>query len=107
MLLPINAQLLHIHAHLCSRQQQVASKKKSNQIAFDEMMRHLVVLDWNPRAARHYADIRHALLKTGRQLGANDLFIAAHARSLDATVVTKNVKDFGRVRGLQVENWTM
>ena len=67
----------------------------------------LAVLDWNPEAARHYADIRHTLLKTGRQLGANDLFIAAHARSLGATVVTNNVKDFGRVRGLKVENWTI
>ena len=71
---------------------QVASKKKTNQIAFDEMTRHLAVLDWNPEAARHYADIRHTLQKTGRQLGANDLFIAAHARSLGATVVTNNVK---------------
>ena len=86
---------------------QVASKKKTNQIAFDEMMRHLAVLDWNPEAARHYADIRHTLQKTGRQLGANDLFIAAHARSLGATVVTNNVKDFARVRGLKVENWTI
>ena len=86
---------------------QVASKKKSNQIAFNEMMRHLAVFDWNPEAARHYADIRHTLQKTGRQLGANDLFIAAHARSLGATVVTNNVKDFARVRGLKVENWTL
>ena len=86
---------------------QVASKKETNQIAFDEMMRHLVVLDWNSEAAQHYAEIRHSLQKTGRQLGANDLFIAGHARSLGATVVTNNVKDFGRVRGLKVENWTI
>ena len=38
-------------------------------------------------------------------VGANDLLIAAHARSIDATVVTNNTKDFGRVRGLKVENW--
>lgn len=86
---------------------QVASKKKTNQIAFDEMMRHLVVLDWTPEAAQHYAEIRHTLQRTGRQLGANDIFIAAHARSLGATIITNNVKDFGRVRGLKFENWTM
>ena len=38
-------------------------------------------------------------------IGANDLMIAAHARSLAATVVTNNTKDFGRVKGLRVENW--
>lgn len=32
--------------------------------------------------------------------------IAAHARAIDAIVVTNNVKDFGRVKGLAVENWT-
>ncbi len=32
--------------------------------------------------------------------------IAAHARAIGAIVVTSNVKDFGRVKGLQVENWT-
>ena len=35
-----------------------------------------------------------------------DLMIAAHARSLGAVVVTNNVKDFGRVKGLEVQNWT-
>jgi tRNA(fMet)-specific endonuclease VapC len=31
--------------------------------------------------------------------------IAAHARSLAAIVVTHNTKDFGRIKGLRVENW--
>jgi tRNA(fMet)-specific endonuclease VapC len=33
------------------------------------------------------------------------MLIAAHARSLDATVVTNNVKELGRVEGLKIENW--
>jgi predicted nucleic acid-binding protein len=45
------------------------------------------------------------LRKKGQQLGANDLMIAAHARSLGAVIVTNNLKDFGRVKGLRVENW--
>ena len=49
------------------------------------------VLDWPQEAA---------------QVGAADLMIAAHARAVGAIVVTNNVKDFGRVKGLQVENWT-
>ena len=38
-------------------------------------------------------------------VGANDLMIAAHARSLGAVVVTNNTKDFARVKGLKLENW--
>jgi tRNA(fMet)-specific endonuclease VapC len=39
-------------------------------------------------------------------IGANDLLIAAHARSFKAILVTNNVREFGRVKGLKVENWT-
>ena len=55
--------------------------------------------------ARHYAEIRADLKKKGAMIGANDLMIAAHARSLAAIVVTNNIKDFGRIKGLAVENW--
>ena len=43
--------------------------------------------------------------KRGAQLGAADLMIAAHARAIGAIVVTNNVKDFGRVKKLEIENW--
>jgi tRNA(fMet)-specific endonuclease VapC len=83
----------------------VSSKKKANKEALDALLRHLAVLDWSPLAARHYAEIRADLKKTGSMIGANDLMIAAHARSLAAIVVTNNTKDFARVKGLKVENW--
>jgi tRNA(fMet)-specific endonuclease VapC len=84
---------------------QVSSKKKANQEALDALVRHLAVLDWSALAARHYAEIRADLKKRGSMIGANDLMIAAHARSLGAVVVTNNTKDFARVKGLKVENW--
>jgi tRNA(fMet)-specific endonuclease VapC len=40
-------------------------------------------------------------------VGANDLFIAAHARSLGLTLVTNNTREFGRVQNLEIENWTI
>jgi tRNA(fMet)-specific endonuclease VapC len=40
-------------------------------------------------------------------IGANDLFIAAHARSLRLRLVTNNTAEFGRVKGLALENWTV
>ena len=85
---------------------QVSSRKKANLAAVELLIRHLAVLDWPREAAEHYAEIRADLQKTGQLIGSNDLFIAAHARSLGATVVTNNVKDFGRVKALKVENWT-
>ena len=84
---------------------QESSRKKTNRAGVDAFVRHLTVKDWSRDAAEHYAEIRSALKKTGQMIGANDLMIAAHARSLDAAVVTDNVKDFGQVKGLKVENW--
>jgi tRNA(fMet)-specific endonuclease VapC len=84
---------------------QVSSKKKANQAAVDALARHLAVLDWSQDAAGHYAQIRADLKKRGAMIGANDLLIAAHARSLGAIVVTNNTKDFARVKGLVIDNW--
>jgi tRNA(fMet)-specific endonuclease VapC len=87
-------------------QASVSAKRKQNQATLDSLALHLAVLDWPQDAAKFYAEIRFDLKKRGAQLGAADLMIAAHAKSLGAVVVTNNVKDFGRVKGLEVENWT-
>ena len=84
---------------------QVSSKRKMNREGVDALVRHVNVLDWTNEAAEHYAEIRADLKKKGQIIGSNDLLIAAHARSLGAIVVTNNVKDFRRVKGLQLENW--
>lgn len=84
---------------------QVSSKKKANRTAVDLLMRHLAVMEWSRDAAEHYAEIRADLKRRGQLIGSNDLLIAAHARSIGAVVVTNNVKEFGRVKGLKVENW--
>lgn len=52
-----------------------------------------------------YAQLRSRLGKQGTPIGANDLWIAAHALVLGATLVTDNVREFSRVDGLTVENW--
>ena len=83
-----------------------AAKRKQNQSVLDSLVLHLAVLDWPQDAAKHYAEIRADLKKRGAQLGAADLMIAAHARAMSAIVVTNNLKDFERVKGLAVENWT-
>jgi len=60
------------------------------------------LLDFDDEAAQTYERLRSAY----RRLGTNDLRIAAIALTANATVVTRNVRDFSRVAGLDVEDWT-
>ena len=55
--------------------------------------------------AKQYAAIRRKLEKQGNIIGANDLWIAAHAMTQDLTLVTNNTREFSRVEGLRIENW--
>ncbi|WP_051848945.1 type II toxin-antitoxin system VapC family toxin [Thiomonas sp. FB-Cd] len=87
-------------------QASATAKRKQNQAVLDRLALHLAVLDWPREAAQHHGEIRVDLKRKGAQLGAADLMIAAHARVMAAIVVTNNTKDFGRVKGLRVENWT-
>lgn len=52
-----------------------------------------------------YGKIRSELEAAGKPIGSNDLLIAAHARTVGATIVTADTGEFKRVRGLKVENW--
>jgi hypothetical protein len=55
------------------------------------------VLDFPDEDSSHYAKIRAELHRLGKMIGANDFLIAAHARSLDLTLVTNNVREFKRI----------
>lgn len=63
------------------------------------------VIELPASAGEHYGDIRAALGAAGTPIGANDLWIAAHARAASLTLVTNNTREFGRVDGLALENW--
>ena len=85
---------------------EVSPRRQQDRAALDEYLRYVEVLDYPGEAARHYAQIRAALKAEGAMIGANDLFIAAHARCLGMTLVTDNTREFGCVTGLKFENWT-
>jgi tRNA(fMet)-specific endonuclease VapC len=55
--------------------------------------------------AAHYGRLRAELEAKGASIGPYDLLIAAHALSLRLILVTNNVREFARVRGLRLENW--
>ena len=86
---------------------EVSPKRRQDEAALDAFLRYLEVLDFPDNASSHYAKIRADLKSRGAMIGANDLLIAAHARSLGLTLITNNTKEFRRVSGLSIENWTI
>ena len=65
----------------------------------------LLIDPLDENAGKHYGSIRVQLKKDGTPIENNDLLIAAHARSINAVLVTNNVREFNRVPNLVVENW--
>ena len=74
--------------------------------ALDGLLTYVETLELPEESAEHYAGSRTEMKKRGEMNGANDLFIAAHARSLKLTLITNNIQEFSRVDGLALENWT-
>ena len=64
-----------------------------------------VVKPWDRTAASELGHLRAYLARDGQMIGAYDGLIAAHALSLNLTLVTANVREFSRVAGLRIENW--
>jgi tRNA(fMet)-specific endonuclease VapC len=69
---------------------------------FAELVPVLALPDECPR---HYARIRAQLERVGTPIGANDLWIAAHALAAGLILVSNNLREFGRIAGLETENW--
>jgi tRNA(fMet)-specific endonuclease VapC len=85
----------------------LSSQPSRDEKALRAFLPHVAVLDFPDQAASHYAKIRAELKTRGLLIGANDLLIAAHARSLGLVLVTNNTSEFGRINGLRLENWTI
>lgn len=66
----------------------------------------LPVLDFDAEDARVAAEIRADLKRKGTPIGPYDVLIAGQAKARGLTVVTANVREFERVGGLKVEDWT-
>ena len=77
-----------------------------NRAALEAFLLPLEIAPYDLAAALRYGEVRADLAKRGRPIGPLDTMIAAHALTLDATLVTNNEREFGRVPGLRVENWT-
>jgi tRNA(fMet)-specific endonuclease VapC len=84
-----------------------AAKKGSAKLTeqLETVLAALPVLALEADADRRYGDLRAELERAGTPIGANDMLIAAPALALGLTLVTDNVDEFRRVRGLTVRNW--
>jgi len=71
----------------------------------EDFLSRISVRPFDGDADRAYAEIRVGLERTGQPIGANDMWIAAHALSLDAILVTDNTTEFSRIAKLRIENW--
>ena len=82
-----------------------SSMPEKNGLEVKDFLDRLQILNFDQNAALHYGQIRSNLEKKGIPIGPLDTLIAAHAKSLNAILVSNNLKEFDRVEGLLTENW--
>lgn len=81
-------------------------QREKNAEALNILVGSLQVIPFGEDAALAYGDIRATLERAGTPIGSMDMLIAAHAVSLGATLVTNNTREFSRVAGLVLADWT-
>lgn len=82
-----------------------SSRRIQNLQAVEQFVARLEALPFSAEAAVRYGQVRAELERAGQPAGPYDMLIAAHARSAGLIVVTNNLREFERIRGLRVENW--
>jgi len=83
-----------------------SNRKQQSQKALKKFLSPLDIVDLDQAAASDAAVIRAQLEKKGTPIGPYDMLIAGLARSRSMTLVTNNIREFSRVDGLLLENWT-
>jgi len=79
---------------------------KKNAQALAKFLSVFYVVDFDDKAAQIYGEIRANLERNGTVIGNMDMLIAGHAISKGYTLVTNNEREFNRIDGLIIENWT-
>ena len=82
-----------------------SSNRETNLVALDFFLLKIDIIPYDDQAAAAYGVIRRQLKQEGNVIGGMDMLIAAHAKSLDAVLITHNTREFNRVQGLRIEDW--
>lgn len=83
-----------------------SAKPQQNVTIAEGLAARVTLLDYDTDAANHTGQIRAELAGRGSPIGPYDQMIAGHARSCGLILVTNNTREFDRVSGLRLENWT-
>ena len=78
---------------------------KRRQSQYEQFLSVIEVIPFDSAISRRAAELRHTLARRGESIGPLDTLIAGTALACGAALVTRNVKEFGRVAGLDVVNW--
>jgi len=81
------------------------SGSERNRKALEMFLAPLEILAFDERAVWAYGELSADLERRGLSIGSLDTMIAAHAKSMDAILVTNNTREFSRVQDLRLENW--
>ena len=84
-----------------------AERRASAKLTRDlgDITRIIAVVPFDASCATQYGRVTSELAFRGTPIGQMDSMIAAHALTLDLTLVTNNLKHFSRVANLRLENW--
>ena len=83
-----------------------STQREKNLDDIDGLISRLKVLPFDQASAIQFGQLRAELARTGKPIGPYDQMIAGQARSQGLILVTNNMREFKRVPGLRVENWT-
>jgi tRNA(fMet)-specific endonuclease VapC len=83
-----------------------STQVERNLAVIEGLAARMEVCAFDARAAMHFGQIRAELARSGRAIGPFDTMIAGHARALGLILVSNNRKEFERVPGLRLQNWT-
>ena len=81
------------------------SGSERNRRALEMFLAPLEIMPFDENAIWAYGELRADLERRGLSIGSLDTMIAAHALSMNAVLVTNNMREFSRVKGLQLDNW--
>lgn len=79
---------------------------QSNREALNAFLLPLEIADFDAEATLSYGIVRATLEKAGTPVGSMDMLIGAHALSLGVTLVTNNVREFKRIKNLNIADWS-
>ena len=82
-----------------------SSNPVKNRNALYKLLVKIEVIDYGTEASEFYGIIRNELVRRGMVIGAMEMLIAAHAMSNKLVLITHNTAEFGRISGLEIEDW--